>query len=288
MKQYYSIRTGKNKNFSGFNLDTLRRLFSDAYNEFENNGYFQEYFGYFCVDASPNQVAGKLGENVDAQIYRLLRKDHLWPIGMFITTYSEDDLFDIIEFLYDHISRPIKKDNDYHSWNQCGWHYSEFNKDAGQNEFIEKMNEILADYETGFEMDKNGLILVKDESGLANIYLANIPTDREDIKTKVDLAVQKYRESRSSLEMRRIAIRELADILEILRPEAKQHLNSKDDDALFNIANNFSIRHANDKQKIGYDRDIWYSWMFYFYLATVHALLRIKERKDYKVESGAK
>lgn len=280
MKQYYSIRTGKNKNFSGFNLDILKRLFSDAYTELENDGYFQEYFGYECVDAG--KVNGKLGENVDAQIYRLLRKDNLWPVREKINDYSEYDLFDVIEFLYDHVSKPIETEGAYHSWNQCGWHYAEFDKLLGQWHFTEKINEILAGYETGFEMNNNGLILVKDESGLANIYSANIPTDRDDIKSKVDLAVQKYRQSRSNLEERRIAIRELADILEILRADAKKYLNKKDEDDLFNIANNFSIRHANDKQKINYDRDIWYSWMFYFYLATIHALFRIKDRKKSK------
>lgn len=280
MKQYYSIRTGKNKNFSGFDIEILKKLFIDAYVELENDGYFQEYFGYYCVDASPNEVPGKLGQNIDAQIYRLLRKEHLWPINSnSIKDYSEDDLFDIIEFLYDHVSQPIRNENDYHSWNQCGWHYSEFDKTMGQFHFSGKMNEILAEYETGFEIDDNGLILVKDESGLANIYSAGIPTERKDIKIKIDLAVRKYRESRSDLETRRIAIRELADILEILKRDVKNYLNSKDDSDLFNVANNFSIRHANDKQKINYDRDIWYSWMFYFYLATIHALLRIKERK---------
>lgn len=252
------------------------------YTEFENDGYFQEYFGYYCVDANPNQVPGKLGENVDAQIYRLLRKDNLWPIKEKIGEYSEDDLFDMIEFLFDHVSQPIKTDNAYHSWNQCGWHFSQFDRTMGQIEYAWRMNDLLAEYQTGFEMDSKGMILVKDESGLVSIYSADVPTNRDDIKIKVDLAVRKYRESRSNLEERRMAIRELADILEILRSDAKKYLHDKDDDALFNVANNFAIRHANDKQKINYDRDIWYSWMFYFYLATIHALLRIKDRKKLK------
>lgn len=113
MKQYYSIRTGKNKNFSGFNLDILKKLFADLYSEFDTKGYFQEYFGYDCVDAG--FVAGILGENIEAQIYRLLRKDNIWPIKEKAKDYEEDDLFDVIEFLYDHTSKPIETEGAYHS-----------------------------------------------------------------------------------------------------------------------------------------------------------------------------
>lgn len=280
-RKYYSARTGKNKNYSHFNLDVLKKLFLDIYREFSDEGYFQQAFGYDCIDN--NFVCGTLGENIKDRIYRILRKEIEWPITEYSLIFSsEDDVFDIIEFLYDYVAKPIKTPDAYHQFGGCGWHYSRFNKKAGQKEFLTKINEVLIDYGNGFEIDINGRILIKDDIGLSNIYSANIPTTNKNIKIKVDLSVQKFRESRSNIEDRRIAIRELADVLEILRPEAKLYLDRKDEDDLFNIANNFSIRHTNDKQKIDYDRDIWYSWMFYFYLATIQVLLRIKERKGNK------
>lgn len=278
MRQYYSIRTGKNKNFSGFDLDILKKLFTDMYSEFDTKGYFQEYFGYYCINAG--LVSGLLDENIEAQIYRLLRKDNIWPIKEKVKDYKEDDLFDVIEFLYDQTSKPIKTEDAYHSWNQCGWHYSKFERENGQKEFLDKTNEILSEYSSGFQMYPEGIILTKDESGLATIYTADIPTKRDDIRQKMNLAIKKYRESRSNLDERRIAIRELADILETLRVDAQQYLSNKDEGDLFNIANNFSIRHSNESQKKNYDKDIWYSWMFYFYIATIHVLLRIKERAE--------
>ncbi len=36
-----------------------------------------------------------------------LRKDNLWPVWARIETYKEDDLFDVIEFLFDKASKPI-------------------------------------------------------------------------------------------------------------------------------------------------------------------------------------
>ncbi len=276
MKKYYSVRNGINHNFSGFNLDVLKKLILDLYIEFENKGYFQEYFGYYCVDQ--DFVSGLLGQNIDAQIYRLLRKDNIWPISEKMEQYSEDDLFDVIELLFDNISKPI--DGVYHQYNQCGWHYSKFNQNEGRREFLEKINDILSEYGSGFKIDQDGIILVKDEKELSSIYSADIPTNRSDVKIKMELAAQKYRQSRSNLEERRIAIRELADVLETLKKDVEKYLNKKDESDLFNLANNFAIRHSNDKQRTEYDKDIWYSWMFYFYISTIHALLRIKERAE--------
>jgi len=284
-KEYYSIRTGKNKNFSSFDLDVLKNLFLDLYIEFENDGYFQESFGYACVDAEDGYAFGSLGSNIEARLYRLIRKKQLWPIRDYILFYSEDDLFDMIEFLYDYVSEPIKYPNnkDYHSYGNCGYHYSKFDKQSGQLYFIESFNNILREYKNGFKINKNGQIIISEETALSNIHSAKLPDDTSDnIKNKIELATNKYLGSRSNLEDRRIAIRELADILEELRKDVNKHLGNKDDDALFNIANNFAIRHSNDKQKIDYDRDIWYSWMYYFYLSTIYTILKIKERKATK------
>lgn len=53
---------------------------------------------------------------------------------------------------------------------------------------------------------------------------------------------------------------------------------------LFNIANNFGIRHYNKEQKTNYDQNIWLSWMFHFYLATLHASLRLIEKNNKEKE----
>jgi len=57
-----------------------------------------------------------------------------------------------------------------------------------------------------------------------------------------------------------------------------KYLGEKDESELFIIANNFGFRHHNETQKHDYDKVIWPSWMFYHYLATIHALLRIVEK----------
>ena len=67
-------------------------------------------------------------------------------------------------------------------------------------------------------------------------------------------------------------------MLEYLRPKVKSLLTSADEKDLFNLANNFGIRHHNDQQKTAYDASLWLSWMFYFYLATIHVVLRKQQQ----------
>jgi hypothetical protein len=51
----------------------------------------------------------------------------------------------------------------------------------------------------------------------------------------------------------------LADVLEWLRPQIKMALLKEDEQDLFNIANNFGIRHMNQNQKLHYDKAVWLS-----------------------------
>lgn len=277
-KKYYSVRTKKRS--ENLDIPTLKRLFVILFQNFEESGYFQEYFGYWCVDANTpdNWIPGKFGRDIEAKMFSLLLKENLWPIPGKIKNYSEDDLFDVVEFLFDYISKPLEEDGFYHSFSGCGWHYSKFDPKNGQSEFQMKVNEILFDYSTGFQLDSNGQILVVGEKGLEDIFKSEIPSRNKSIEEKVKEAVNRYRGSRSDLEERKIAIRELADVLEYIRPQAKKVLTTKDESDLFNLANNFAIRHYNEEQKTNYNKNIWYSWMFYYYLSTIHALLRILKK----------
>ena len=101
--------------------------------------------------------------------------------------------------------------------------------------------------------------------------------DKRNVTERVAAAKLKYR--RRSLSERKDAVRDLADVLEYLRPEVKKALKSKDESELFQLANNFGIRHHNKDQKTDYDESIWLSWMFYHYLASIHACLRLVEKR---------
>jgi hypothetical protein len=274
---YYSVRTGKNPQATAIDLPTLLKLFRTLFLHFEGEGYFQKSLGFHCVDSGFNP--GELGHDLEGVVLLELRKTGLTPIHEKIQEYTEDDLFDMVEFLHDHCAKPTKRT--YHNWSDCGWHCDEYDVDAGRVEFREKVNKVLGLYSDGFELSPDGEVLRAAETGLEGLFEAPLPThDPANVEERIETARRKFRRHRSSLDDRRDALRELADVLEYLRPRLKQVLQSKDESDLFNIANNFGIRHHNASQKTSYDKSIWYSWMFYYYLATLHAALRLLARED--------
>ena len=275
-RDYYSTRTGKISETPEITLKMLKKLFMVSYDKLDEDGYFQKYFGYYCVDRG--DVKGELGIDINSMIFLGIKKDGLWPLRAKFEDYTEDDLFDMIEFMHDHCSKPIS--GYYHQYSNCGHHYDIFNDNEGQKHYRDTINYILRDFKEGFEISEAGEILELAYNNIAPLLQVDIPSsDSENITKKIDLAVLKFRRHKSTLDDRRDALRELADVLEYLRPDIKKVLASKDESDLFNIANNFGIRHHNVDQKVDYDKAIWYSWIFYYYLATIHAALRLIEKK---------
>ena len=270
-RRYYSAR--RNPKLTVLDLAVLKRLFLAVFRDFEGRGYFQETFGYDCIDAGP--VPGTAGPDVEAFCLRRLRKLNLWPVDKQLESYSEEDLLDIVELLHDCISKPVE--GHYHDYSDCGWHYRTFDSEARRAEFREQVNDLLGDYGDGYELSPQREVIGIGEVGLESLLRAEFPQphiDSKNVESKVEAAIRKFRRHHSSPDDRREAVRALADVLEFLRPRVQHVITSKDEDDLFNLANNFGIRHHNDKQKTAYEDRIWLSWMFYFYLSTIHAVIR--------------
>lgn len=277
-RRYYSSRKGSLTSV-GHDLPTLKRLVEAIHRQFELDGYLQEAFGYWCSDEG--QVVGTLGRDIEIAVLRLTKKANLWPLPDDLHHFSEEDLFDFIEFLFDHVSQPLEEGSHLHDYYDGGWHYTKFDKKAGQQRFLEELNPILEDYNPGYRLSDLGEIEELGEPGLNLLLDAPLPeADPEHVTERVSKAIQLFRRHHASLQDRRTAVRELADVLEFLKKQLKEVLTKKDESDLFNIANNFGIRHNNMDQKTHYDKAIWLSWMFYYYLATIHASLRLIEKSE--------
>jgi hypothetical protein len=191
------------------------------------------------------------------------------------------DLFcDVIEVLHDLVALP--RSRHLHSYAGCGWHYSTFSLEAGRTLYRWRVNQVLDRSDLGLRLadqgdDSGRLVAVTD---LARTDLAERMVDRADLSTGaiVRHAVALFRARGSSEHDKRSAVVALAGVLEERRALLKAELVTKDEGALFQIANQFAVRHRNDSQSADYD-PAFLDWLFWWYLATVELTDRIIARE---------
>lgn len=254
----------------------VKGLFSNAYTALRGAGYFDEAFGSWCVDIG--FTPGTLGSNLADHVMLVLRKAHLWPVDEKVDGWNEEDLFDVIEFLYDNVSKPLT--GTFHSFAECGYHWQTFDQVAGRKEYRERLGLLLEAYGPGYTLNERGEIMEAGSPGMRKMLTAPLPTTDQNVQAKVQNAIDRFQRYGSSIEERRLAVRDLADVLEWLRPKIKTTLLSCDENELFGIVNKFGIRHMNQNQKTDYDPAVWLSWMFYHFLATINASLHLIERQN--------
>jgi len=235
-KPYYSVRTRDQANDDPpLNLGELTYAIISIYSQFDSQCYFQG-LGYSCVDEG--HVGGRVGMDVNAYLFRKIGKAELWPPRTGFE-YSENDLFDLIEFMFDCAGKPVNAY--YHDYYQCGSHCRTFQKEEGQNEFREEVNAVLSRYSSGFELSKGGEVLALPETGFEPLVEEGLPQyDSEHVEDRVKAAIKKFRYHRAPGDDRCEAVRGLVDVLGFLKPQITGKLLSKDESDLFSIANNLA------------------------------------------------
>ena len=210
----------------------------------------------------------------------------IWPVEPVSNAWSEEAIFDFLEFLGRKVSSPVPGSGNYHSWNDCGWHDQEFSLEPARGQYVQRVNTLLKRYRDGWEMTPGFEIVELTAPGMDRLLAIQLPVNATaDVRHRVQAAVSKYRRRSASPEERRDAVRDLGDVLESLRPEAENVISKKDDSDLFNILNNFSIRHNNKMQKSEYD-PIWLAGLFYHFLAMIHVITHLLDRNRVQASSA--
>ena len=275
MRTYYKQRlTGAES--SRLELRDVAAMTLAAVESLEAGGWFQEAFGYYCVDQ--NNVRGTV-PSPEAFLYQHAFVRGLWPAKEEVyLDLDEPTLFTLIEVFFDCVAQPLQREAWHHTFSGCGWHYSFFNRAEGQKRWRGEVNNFLAKYADGFELNEHGEVQRLGTTGLRELMAeaaqASVGTDEGP---KIAAAVRRFRLAKSTREDRVGALKELADVLERHRRTVKRELLNKDEDELFNIANNFGIRHWNERQKTEYDGEML-SWIFHVYLATIWLVLDLGKR----------
>lgn len=263
-RPYYAYRRGAVAQPLAF--DDLKRVVGRACAELDDAGWFQHGLGKDCTDASID---------IGAAVLERLGWD-AWPLAGAIADSDEDTLFTILEFLYDNVAKPL--DVYPHAWNDCGIHVTRSDVDQGRAEYRQRINALLERYESPHLLREDGEIWAAAPSGLAE--LEPVPTGDPAIESRVNSAQSGFRRHGATEDDKRHAIHDLADILELLRDTVGTGLPGKDEARLFEIANQFAIRHHNPAQRTEYDSGLWLDWIYYAFLNSIAVATRLIAREQ--------
>ena len=274
-KPYWTSRTqGGTENTIVTSRDrvAVRQEWAALIGELHGRGYLDKVAPRPCVD---DREAEEPRMAIDRAIRLRLGVPGLWPLR---PDWDDDTFYSLIEVFHDLVARP--RSRVYHDFSDCGFHYADFAYRPAQRMYRWRVNKLLA---------RTGIDLELAETGEDTGRLVHNPADprRELVLSALspgtpaaDLvrhAVALFRARGAGREEKRSACIALAAVLEQRRSQIKTELLTKDEGALFQIANQFDIRHRNADQHADYD-ETYLDWIFWWYLATVELTDRLAER----------
>ncbi len=145
IRQYYTSRLKMRK----LDAEGLYEKLKYFYLYFRDGDYFKEQLG-IRSDILPERAKNKAAMVLKFQIFPLEE----WAPDDIV----EEKIFDAIEFLYDHVSRPGELCEVLSCCCVVSLEYDGYDGDAGQAEFRREMNGILIDYCGGYTLNENGEI----------------------------------------------------------------------------------------------------------------------------------
>jgi hypothetical protein len=273
-RKYYAHRRG---HYPFLSFDQIIVIFEkEILSHIRIQRYLLEAAGYKGHNSS---MVGLWGRDIPTFILKQLQMTDIWPFEDNIQKYDRSTFFTVIEFIFDYVSEPIfdRKRT-----------IERYEKESAQDDYRKRVNELLALYcmrytdehneyhEIFYELSKFGEIHEKVQSGLKEL-IEEVPQtkDTENIDDKIQHAVSSFLRYGTSKEEKKDAIRTLGDVLEYLK-KSDIKLPKKDDSALFNILNNFSIHHHDKLQMPDYSTDEWYEFFFHLFLASINLLLKFQ------------
>lgn len=238
--------------------------------QFFDQDFFAETVGFDCVDGN-----GDTDSSPEDELERRVGKPALWN-GTF---EDVSDLCDFIEVFHDLSSRPTR--GWVHQFCNCGWHPSAYSRKSGQALYRWRMNELLDSTTLGLRLADEGEDIgrmVRAPAGELSHLMAEALSHESSSRDDLVHAIALFRSRGATLQDRRSAIVTLAGVLEERRSMLKSELLSKDEGALFDIANNFNLRHRKADQHADYD-EVYLDWVFYLYLATVRLTDQLRAKQ---------
>jgi hypothetical protein len=246
----------------GLTEDGFGTLMQAALTRIKEEGLLDEAFGY-------DDGLGIQRRRYDQTAYLTMRFGDPWADELvkhpsFVKYESRGRVYDLIELMYrELVSAPVEVDGTLVTGN--------FDNEDGQLRLMEIVNPILARVDPPLELRDTGEIVEAVAEPFQRLVYQPLPegVPKKEVSDRVDDAVRHYFRRDATTGDRRAAVKELIDALEFMRTDVKEHMLTKDEGALFQLANGFAIRHNKPRTRRDFDEPAWLAWTFYMYLASI-------------------
>lgn len=276
---YWSERQRSSRPGADHPLARAVREFVTVVGDLEARGYFENAFDTQLPPGNKDCVDAPEEADPSALLECEIGVADLWPLRPDRLIEDRDLFCNVVEVLHDLVARP--RGRTFHSG--CGWHYLAFSLEAGRAVYRWQVNQVLDRSDLELRLADEGedagrLVAVTDP---ARMDLASSMAGRTDPRSGdvVRHAIALFRGRNASEHEKRSGVVALAGVLEERRALLKAELIRKDEAVLFDIANNFAIRHRRDGQRADYD-PAFLDWVFWWYLATIELTDCILAREE--------
>jgi hypothetical protein len=286
--RYYRARQMPLETPAPLRVAETKSAFAGIVAELASLGYFERAFGSYCYDSEDKpdvegqrQLSDLLGENQfggapQFRLWPMRPKDGgdpsaVWPDGLF---------YDLIEALHDLVARPLSR-----SWHDFAreWDYYDYAKRPGQAVYRWRVNELLDRSEVPLRLaetgEDTGRLVTSAGDARDDLVERALQSPEPRVQERIAHAVAQFRDRHATPHTKRDATRTLADVLELRRALLKQELFTKDERQLFQLANEFALRHFTEQQKADYD-PVFLDWVFWWFLATIELTDRLLAREE--------
>ena len=255
-------------------LATLTNRFVHLVADLEHRGYFERSFQKDCVDDPATVVPSELIESE-------LGVPDLWPLSAARLGGDENLLLDVIEVVGEFVAAPQERYR--HDFASCGWHHGNFNIALGRDIYFWQVNRLLAqssfDLQLATSGEDRGRLVEASGDARNDLVDQAIAGAAPDTRDPIQHAIALFRKRGAMPEEKRSACIALAGVLERRRGLLRAELFRRDEGALFQIANEFDLRHRSASQHADYD-PAFLDWIFWWYLGTIELTDRIRVRQQ--------
>ena len=289
-KIYFSQRSGKLLN--NISLSEFKQKFIIIFQDFVKDRYFERMGVYYDSDSASINGINVIGDKLTVAFGS--KGKNMIPTPQNITKLNRNSLFDLIELLSDYASKRYTS-TQYRPQNSQGFdnlvsepyesnmesiRVTTDNHEAGQIKWRDTLNEHLKQLCPPYRLTKEYTVEILPESEGHQHLIDNCTSHSKDAQTRIKHAQRLFLRHGTTKEDKRSALKDLADVLESIRDKFPSSL-SKDECDLFNIANNYAIRHYKSGQKDNYD-EIYMEWIFYSFISAINLITKLDEHHNAK------